>query len=144
MESVKSTESLSNQSQNSSSNKVAFGRRIEGLVVRYLEQKNFKIIARNFYTTLGEADIIAFDTYCKEFALVEVRCKTVKKISKSEMYQLIYTALPKKKLIHLKGLLKYLDIKYKGIRIDFALVVIRRKTSFVRVIYVKDLLRLYA
>ncbi len=50
------------------------GRKGENLTRRYLKRRGYKIIARNYATPFGEADIVARkgDTYC----FVEVKTRT--------------------------------------------------------------------
>lgn len=52
------------------------GRIGEEVSVKYLEQKNYKIVERNFECTQGEIDIIAFDLYKKELVFIEVKTRT--------------------------------------------------------------------
>jgi len=51
---------------------VKLGQKGEGLACKFLEQKGYRIISRNFKTSLGEIDIIAKD----KDALVFIEVKT--------------------------------------------------------------------
>jgi putative endonuclease len=49
------------------------GREAETLARNFLINHSYKIIESNFYTFLGEIDVVAFDPVSKQFVFVEVK-----------------------------------------------------------------------
>ncbi len=60
------------------------GKESEDKVVRYLENKGFKIIARNYRKIFGEIDIIAFDGNSIWFFEVKTQNETFSPIEKMD------------------------------------------------------------
>jgi putative endonuclease len=52
------------------------GRWGENLACKYLEEKGYKVIERNFFCRQGEIDIIAKDTKQKELVFIEVKTRS--------------------------------------------------------------------
>jgi len=81
---------------------------------KYLEEKKYKIIERNFSCKLGEIDIIARDK--RELVFVEVKTRT------NTEYGLPSEAVTKGKIKHLLNTISYYlyikKIENKNIRID--------------------------
>jgi len=48
----------------------------EKLALKYLKRNKYKILEQNYYTKLGEIDIIAFDLKNEELVFVEVKART--------------------------------------------------------------------
>ena len=48
----------------------------EDIATKYLEEKGYKIIERNFTCKMGEIDIVAFDCKKEELVFVEVKTRT--------------------------------------------------------------------
>lgn len=75
------------------------GKNGEDIAVEYLQQKGYKIIERNFYSKVGEIDIIALkDEY---IVFVEVKTRS------SNQYGVPSEAVTKEKLKHLYRTAKY-------------------------------------
>ena len=56
--------------------KQELGRNGENIASKVLENKNYKILERNFRCRQGEIDIIAYDEATKEIVFVEVKTRT--------------------------------------------------------------------
>ena len=59
-----------------------FGREAEDFAVKYLIQKGYKIVARNYFFNKAEIDIIAQDE--NELVIVEVKSRTSNYVSEPE------------------------------------------------------------
>ncbi|NMC51398.1 YraN family protein [Candidatus Kuenenbacteria bacterium] len=51
------------------------GRRGEELAEKYLQENNYKVVEKNYYTRWGEIDIIARDRKTEELVFVEVKMR---------------------------------------------------------------------
>ena len=56
--------------------KQELGRNGENIASKVLENKNYKILERNFRCRQGEIDIIAYDEATKEIVFVEVKTRS--------------------------------------------------------------------
>lgn len=97
------------------------GRYGEGLACAYLEKKGYSILKRNFYTRMGEVDIIA--TQADTLIFVEVKTRIGRRAGNP------YEAVSAKKLhtIRKVGWL-YLHItasKYANLRVDVISIVLK-------------------
>lgn len=82
------------------------GRNGEKLACKYLVEKNYKIIERNFKAKHGEIDIIAYDNENNELVFIEVKTRT------NYNYGVPSEAIDKSKINHIKSTIKcYLYIK---------------------------------
>lgn len=61
------------QDKRQSMNKREVGNRYESIAVAFLEKHGFRIIERNYFTRIGEIDIIALEGDCLCFAEVKYR-----------------------------------------------------------------------
>lgn len=73
-------------------NKKSIGNFGEDAAAEYLQSKNYKILARNYYGTHGELDIIAYDTKTDTIIFVEVKTR------KNKMYGFASESIGKTKL----------------------------------------------
>jgi putative endonuclease len=64
---------------------MTLGEKGEGLAVKFLKKKGYKIVERNYRTPLGEIDIIAYDG--ETLAFIEV--KTRESISYGQPYEAV-------------------------------------------------------
>ena len=99
------------------------GNKGENLACKYLEEKGYKILIRNFRCKCGEIDIIAQDK--DEIVFVEVKTRT------NLNYGLPSEAVDKKKKIHILRVSKYFiyikKLEKKKIRFDVIEVYKNRK-----------------
>jgi len=51
------------------------GRLGENIAIKYLKNKRYKVVDKNFYTRFGEIDIIAYDKHSQELVFVEVKAR---------------------------------------------------------------------
>ena len=101
----------------------------ENLACKYLEERNYQIIERNFLCRQGEIDIIAKDTVKKELVFVEVKTRTNLKYGNPA------EAVTKEKLRHLKQAIHYYvyrnRLKNVAIRVDVMEVLIEKQGCMV-------------
>lgn len=89
------------------------GKIYEDAAVKFLKEKGFKIIKRNFTTKIGEIDIIALDKKC----LVFVEVKGGKDYIENPAYRVNYKKL--QKIVKTANIfIKYFDIDFEETRID--------------------------
>lgn len=102
------------------------GRKGEEIVTKYLEQKNYIILDKNFFCKQGEIDIIAKDRKSKEIVFIEVKTR------KQCFYGNPAEAVTKQKQKHILSVSKYyLYIKHLGnclVRFDVIEVYLRQNT----------------
>lgn len=96
------------------------GQKGEELALRYLQQKGYRILDRNFRCRLGEIDLVARDGDCLVF--VEVRTRSS---SKYGLPQESITTAKKKKLRRLaqfflaSGQYEGLNVRFDVVAVDF-------------------------
>lgn len=102
-------------------NKRSFGKIGEKIAQQYLKNNNYKIIKTNFYTRVGEIDIICKENDCVIF--IEVKTRTNFKYGTPAM------AVNKIKMKHIKcaaNIFLYINKLYKyNIRFDIIEIIIK-------------------
>lgn len=97
----------------------------ENLACKYLEERNYQIIQRNFLCRQGEIDIIAKDVAKNELVFVEVKTRT------NLRYGNPAEAVTREKLRHLKQAIKYFVYRNHldgvAIRVDVMEVLLEEK-----------------
>ena len=81
-------------------NKKTIGSFGEDAAAEYLQSKNYKILARNYFGTHGELDIIAYDIKSDTIIFAEVKTR------KNKMYGFASESIGKTKLKRLVGTAK--------------------------------------
>lgn len=107
------------------------GRLAEGLAVRALKNKGYKILETNFQNRFGEIDIIAQDK--KMLVFVEVKAK------KGEQYGLPEEMVNKGKLKRIQHMaLVYLKGKSLPCRIDMVAIILSPSNGLVRLTHYEN------
>lgn len=97
----------------------------ENLACKYLEEKNYRIIEKNFLCRQGEIDIIAEDRQKKEIVFLEVKTRSNFKYGNPAQ------AVNRQKQEHIKQVARYYiykkQISHMGIRFDVIEVYLRKQ-----------------
>ena len=103
------------------------GKKGEDLATKYLEQKGYTILERNFNCNQGEIDIIALDN--EEIVFIEVKTRT------NTNYGLASEAVNRQKKEHLKRTIKYYihtrNLENEYIRIDVIEIYVKNKKAYI-------------
>lgn len=101
----------------------------ENLACKYLEERNYKIIERNFLCRQGEIDIVAKDIMKRELVFVKVKTRTDLKYGNPD------EAITNEKLKHMKRTAKYFiyrnNLQNVAIRVDVMEVLIEKQECMV-------------